>query len=301
MGILGSILSGAISGGVSKALNKAVENAVKQGVEQNAAGTAAGQPVGTTGQPAGAQTSPQGAGQTEAGLGGVLGGLGALGGLGTVLGGMAANAQSYATEVSKNVKICPNCGEACSADRDFCPQCGAKLPQETAADAYTCPKCGRVNTPGTKFCAKCGATLPGAEQEVARGRASDEAALREFSTKLSHYPMWHVGGRDFQLSDCGMRNGYPCYTWDVTGPSVLLSQYITALKAAGFVDKGHNGETYIKNVGGVYYAFNTTDACCDNNIHVGFYVDEAPLAQQTGQQPQIDMASVAKGLFKKLF
>ena len=61
-------------------------------------------------------------------------------------------AQSYATEISKNMKVCPECNTPTDAAKKFCPECGAKLPEETVADSSVCKECGTQNTPGTKFC-----------------------------------------------------------------------------------------------------------------------------------------------------
>ncbi len=51
---------------------------------------------------------------------------------------------------------CASCGAENRADRRFCGQCGAALPNACAA-------CGFQNDPGEKFCGGCGAA------SVARG------------------------------------------------------------------------------------------------------------------------------------
>ena len=65
-----------------------------------------------------------------------------------------------ANQAAKNMKVCSECGEPTSADKVFCPSCGAKLPEQTAADSAICPNCGMQNDVGTKFCGGCGTKLP---------------------------------------------------------------------------------------------------------------------------------------------
>ncbi len=56
-------------------------------------------------------------------------------------------------------KICPACGEAVSSDNQFCPECGAKLPEHTAAKRI-CPYCGAENQLLAFNCVKCGKKIP---------------------------------------------------------------------------------------------------------------------------------------------
>ncbi|MBO7703349.1 MAG: zinc ribbon domain-containing protein [Solobacterium sp.] len=53
-------------------------------------------------------------------------------------------------------KICPSCNEAVGSDLNFCPHCGAKLPEITAAQVV-CRKCGTVNRFMDGVCKNCGA------------------------------------------------------------------------------------------------------------------------------------------------
>lgn len=84
-------------------------------------------------------------------------------------------AEDYATEMSKNLKECPACGETVPATNTFCPLCGAKLPETTLAEGYICKKCGTQNKVDTNFCQACGAVLPHYEEEYAREQAEREA------------------------------------------------------------------------------------------------------------------------------
>lgn len=52
---------------------------------------------------------------------------------------------------------CPSCGK--QATGNFCPECGAKKPEEPAG--WTCPSCKTVNK--GKFCTECGAKKPAGE------------------------------------------------------------------------------------------------------------------------------------------
>lgn len=53
------------------------------------------------------------------------------------------------TGTSKNVLVCPKCGNKNSTTAQFCDECGAPL-------SITCPKCGAQNDSDAKFCQKCG-------------------------------------------------------------------------------------------------------------------------------------------------
>jgi len=72
-------------------------------------------------------------------------------------------AQGYANELSKNMKICPGCGQPTDATKKFCTSCGTKMPEETLAQAALCPTCGKQNNAGVKFCNECGTRLAPAE------------------------------------------------------------------------------------------------------------------------------------------
>ncbi len=108
---------------------------------------------------------------------------------------------NYATEASKNVKVCPNCGQPTSADKKFCPGCGTKLPEETLAQGAVCPSCGTQNDLGTKFCQECGTKLPHAVQEEQAAQAKDAKVMEEWDVHLANYPKWNCGGAKFVIEE----------------------------------------------------------------------------------------------------
>lgn len=59
----------------------------------------------------------------------------------------------------RKFKICPKCGQAANANNNYCPECGSKLPDHTAA-VRICPKCGAENDPFAETCVKCGEHMP---------------------------------------------------------------------------------------------------------------------------------------------
>ena len=56
-------------------------------------------------------------------------------------------------------KVCPSCKEAVSSENQFCPKCGARLPEHTAA-VRICPYCGTKNRALNFRCTGCGKELP---------------------------------------------------------------------------------------------------------------------------------------------
>ncbi len=109
--------------------------------------------------------------------------------------------ESYATEQAKNIKICPSCGEAATADKKFCPHCGSKLPETTVAQGAVCPNCGKQNTVGTKFCSDCGAKLPAAIEEEQAEAAKAEEVMTTWDELLSVFPKWNCGGYPVDIQE----------------------------------------------------------------------------------------------------
>ena len=68
------------------------------------------------------------------------------------------------TDDQLNFKVCPNCQKIMPAESHFCNECGAELPELTAA-FRKCPKCGAVNRTLNLKCDQCGADLPLIEAE----------------------------------------------------------------------------------------------------------------------------------------
>ncbi len=123
----------------------------------------------------------------------------ALSGLGGIFGELAGSAQAYATEMSKTMKECPDCGTMAGMDKKFCPECGAKLPEETISRSALCPNCGKQNEIGTKFCSDCGTKLPSVVRAEQRALQKDEQLLAEWPQQLPAYPVWNGGGKNFAL------------------------------------------------------------------------------------------------------
>ena len=178
-----SFLKRAIREGISKGIGDAVSSAVKQAVEPKATEWA-----NKTAQrfDEAAQSHTQEVKQSFSGLEGAFSNL-------------QRAAENYATEVSKNIKVCPGCGETVPAEKKFCPGCGAKLPERTAAQGALCPSCGKQNTVGMKYCDECGTKLPAAIEEEEAARQKMEDALAQWDSILPAFPKWDCGGRDILI------------------------------------------------------------------------------------------------------
>jgi len=184
--------------------------------------------------------------------------------LGGLFAGLTGAAQSFATEAAKNMKICPACGEAAGADTQFCPQCGARLPEQTAAQGSVCTGCGKQNVIGTKFCADCGTKLPSAVAEEEAAKAKSEAALARWDDLLPQYPKWNQGGHDLILETGGEgENGRPYYMFCAGGAGEReIAGYSALLKQNGFKTAGQypsEGQLY-KKVDGLVYNFDSERA-----------------------------------------
>ena len=189
MGFLDRAIRRGISEGVSRGVSKAVGEAVNKVVEPKAtdlANKAAQHIDNATGNMHANTTYSNNNGSTASALDGAFANL-------------QRSATAYATEAAKNIKTCPACGESTSADKSFCPSCGAKLPEKSIAEELVCTSCGTQNSVGTKFCQKCGAKLPFALAEEQRAKEKDEATLNKFREQLPQFPVWNCGGTDFCL------------------------------------------------------------------------------------------------------
>lgn len=315
MGLLKNIATNAVRDGIRKgvgnAIGKAVEQAVAPAAERwanksaQAIDSAAEQmnksinETKTAISEAGAETKTAVA-EANAATQQAKTSLGGLAGLESALAGFASKAEQYATKMSASMKVCPNCGQPSPADKAFCPNCGTKLPETTLGQDYTCSKCGAVNTPGTKYCSSCGALLPGAEAEMKAQKAKDEAVIEKLASLLPQYPKWTAGGKEFNLEECGTRNGYPEYGLSYRGGRVEVNAYISTLLANGFQKLGCE---YWKTVDGVCRVFQSYDEQDDGTICVGFYVSDCEKRAQpkSVEDPLADLKGAAKGLFKKYF
>lgn len=209
---------------------------------------------------------------------------------------------SRPVNLSRYIKICPECHEGCSGDNAYCPSCGAAIGAGALEAAYTCPGCDHVNELGSTHCVKCGRQLPAEDVRDKRISDSDEDVLSEFIRVLPQYPVWR-GGRDFTLEVNGERDGHPVYVFTVEGGAYLLEDYIIKLKAAGF--RGLNSDDsdlYYKVIDGLTYCFSCTDAITTGGLWVGFYVDHTVSSQNSETRtatPTPDITDLAKDIFRR--
>ena len=275
MGLLKNILSEAIGDGLSKAVGKAVEKTVAPAAERFAQK------------------------QAEA------------------LENASKKVEQRINEASEEVK------NAAEAVAESASEAAASV--QEASEAPQVPQ--RELTPEEKAKAEeaaqalkgLGSLLSGAvamakkemEAEKANREAAEKAVFDDWGTNLGAYPVWDVGGENFELEEQTPMNGHPVFSLHLKGRPFLVELYAAKLRADGFVAKGTkpddlNADTYYKMIDGVCHAFNRTDAAYDGHITVSFYVDDyVPKPQQTQQaQQQIqvdDLKNLAKGIFKKLF
>ncbi len=216
-------LERAIRRGISEGVGKAVGDAISKAVEPKATELAnkAAQHLDNASQQNRQQTA-----RTFSGLEGAFANL-------------EKAAQGYATEMSKNMKICPSCETPATADKSFCPSCGAKLPDQTVAEGAVCPACSKQNPVGTKFCTDCGTKLPAAVQADEAVAAKDAAVMQKWDEVLIQYPKWNCGGKNYNIEDL---DGYMMFAADFEGNSYAaqnaVEQYKALLLQSGFRQAG---------------------------------------------------------------
>jgi len=240
-----SFLKRAIREGISRGIGDAVSSAVKQAVEPKATEWA-----NKTAQQLDemSQSHTQEAKKSFSGLEGAFSNL-------------QRAAENYATEISKNIKVCPGCGEPVSAEKKFCPGCGAKLPETTLAQDAVCPSCGRQNTVEKKYCDECGTKLPYAVAEEAAVREKMETQLATWDSVLPMFPRWSCGGKDLHIEqydprECGgyFASANICFARESEGQPAL-DRYWELLKADGFRMAGrYPDQTHLyKKIGDTCY------------------------------------------------
>ncbi len=174
---------------------------------------------------------------------------------------LANKAENYATEAAKNIKVCPACGEGATADKNFCPKCGTKLPEQTVAEGAVCPNCGKQNTVGTKFCTDCGTKLLATVQAEQAQTAEDAAVMAEWDEKLPGFPKWNLGGCEFNIE--AIDGGYMMFAvrfpGDPNAAYVAVKQYREVLLQNGFRQAGQypSIEHLYKKENGVCYHVDT--------------------------------------------
>jgi len=239
MSLFDKMLRKGIEKGVGDALGKSIHNAVGKAVEQTvrpAAERLAGQAADAAAQ----KVSQTASSFAEAGA-------------------AMTQAQDAAKDISdeqwnqalsffegmaggmmKDMRVCPACGELVRGEVQFCPKCGAGLPEKTVMELALCPQCAKQNPPGTDFCTACGAKLPGRELQEEAQRSKDAAVLSEWRAKLPHFPVWDCGGTHYELVE--LEQGRFCFSaWfngDVSAAEQAVRQYVARLKESGFRTAG---------------------------------------------------------------
>ena len=169
--------------------------------------------------------------------------------------------QSYATEMSKNMKICPSCQKSTTADKKFCPECGAQLPEQSVAESAVCTKCGKQNSVGTKFCQECGEKLPCAIMEEQAIISKNTQALNEWDNKLSAFPKWSCGGTNYHIEEYDI--GCYGFSADFADNHIAAKEAVIAYRQLllqnGFRQAGQypNIEHLYRRVDGIVYHVDT--------------------------------------------
>ncbi len=247
-----SFLKRVIRDGIKKGIGDAIGKAVQQAVE----------PTATKLANQTAESLDQFTGQKQHSLQQVSGWEGAMGNL-------QRSVEGYATEMAKNVKLCPNCGEVATSDMDFCPHCGTKLPELSVAQGAVCTSCGKQNTVGMKFCFACGAKLPAAIQQEAEEIARGEAILARWDSVLAVYPKWNCGGIPVEI-EC-VDDGVYYFTVDFHGDAVAarraVKDYLILAQQHGFHPAGMypSQENLYNRIHGVCYYLDTEHAFDGDN------------------------------------
>lgn len=237
-------LERAIRQGVSEGIGKAVGQAITKAVEPTATELAnkAAQHFDNA-----AHQNTQQKSQVASGLEGAFANL-------------ERAAQGYATEMSKNIKVCPNCNQPSDKEKVFCPSCGTKLPETTVSEGAVCTECNKQNPVGAKFCDSCGAKLPAAIQAEEAAKAKDTEEMSKWDILLVCYPKWECGGKNYCIEDI---DGYIRFSADFEGNGFAaeqaVSQYRRLLVQNGFIQAGQypNIAHLYKKIDGVCYHVDT--------------------------------------------
>ena len=214
-------------------------------------------------------------------------------------------ANDYATQLGKNMKICSGCGQTVTADKKFCPHCGAKLPEQTIAEGALCPNCGKQNAIGTKFCQDCGTKLPATIAEEQAQIAKDDAVMREWDEKRAAFPKWIFGGKDYYIEDYdGGAFSFSATFATYAGAQSAVRQYRELLLQSGFRQAGQypNTEHLYKRIDGTVYHVDTEHCFEGDSECPQIYFDRS---EPTGgfdyvkpePKKQLELKDI-KGLFK---
>ena len=181
-------------------------------------------------------------------------------GLEGAMANLERSVQGYATEAAKNMKVCPNCNKPTTADKKFCPDCGARLPEGSVAQGAVCTSCGKQNVIGTKFCQDCGTKLPVAVQEEQMHADDHASVMSKWDKQLPQYPKWNCGGSHFEIE---VYDGFTTFSVNFDGNTFrakqAVEQYRQLLLEGGFREAGENPtiEHLYKMIDGVCYHADT--------------------------------------------
>ena len=70
----------------------------------------------------------------------------------------------FGPSAMKKLRVCTVCGTPAPSEKNFCVECGHRLPDKTLYDLYLerhkqCSACGNVLTEAMEFCPQCGMKL----------------------------------------------------------------------------------------------------------------------------------------------
>lgn len=236
-----------------------LERAIRRGVSQGI-GRAVGDAIGKAIEPTATDLANKAAGHIDNAAGNQNGGETQGGGFQGAFANLERNVNNYATEAAKNMKVCPNCQKTTSADKKFCPDCGARLPEGSVAQGAVCPSCGKQNVIGTKFCQDCGTKLPVAVQEEQMHADDHASVMSKWDKQLPQYPKWNCGGSHFEIE---VYDGFTTFSVNFDGNTFrakqAVEQYRQLLLEGGFREAGENPtiEHLYKMIDGVCYHADT--------------------------------------------
>ena len=290
MGIFKNIVGGAISDGIGNALSKAVEKAVKPAAERFANKQAEAIDNATQRTADAMESYDAAMAKAQADLDA------AAAGEPVPVQPVAAEAQPAAEQPAEGQPADAQPAAATPAQRPLTEEERAQA--KSAADA--------LRGFGAMFSGAIAQAKKEAEEEEAKKKAEEEAIFTDWEKNLPAFPKWDVGGSNFRLEEDTPMNGYPVFRLILDGRPFLMEAYAQKIRSAGFIAKGCsnpqdlNADTYYKEIDGVCWHWNRSDACYDGQICTSFYVDNPPKPKQEPKQSQGGLEGLAKGLFKKI-
>jgi len=239
MGLFDKVLREGLEKGLRNTIGKSVQDAVGKAVEKQvrpAAEKLAGQAADAASRKIGETTSALG----EAGAAMAEAEAAAKGVSKEQWSQAFSVLEGMANDMMKDMRVCPVCEEPVRGEVQFCPKCGARLPEQTVMELALCTKCGKQNPPGTDFCTACGEKLPGRALREQQQRDRDMAVLTVWRERLPQFPVWDCGGSHFDLAE--LEQGRFCFSaWfdgNVSAAEQAVRRYVMQLKESGFRSAG---------------------------------------------------------------